>query len=94
MNWTQVASDFEFDGSLRDIRVLDASVVDWQRVLNALRHHVRTFSFTLNGVATDLPIRAEDALALGKTSHPLLSFEVSGVRINCHFFRVMRSNWT
>lgn len=34
--WTVVAQEFEFDGSLRDVYVLDVELRHWHRVLD---HH-------------------------------------------------------
>jgi hypothetical protein len=37
MTWTEIASDFEWDGMLRDVYVLNTTIDDWQRVLDALK---------------------------------------------------------
>ena len=39
MNWTEVASEVEWDRVWRDIYIVDATVEDWQRVLDAFLTH-------------------------------------------------------
>lgn len=86
VDWAQIASDFKWDGSLREIRVPGTSVADWQHFLDALRRIAPSFTFTIDKEAADLPILAEEALACRQTASPLLSFQAGDVRLNCHFF--------
>ena len=85
MEWKKVRSTFEWDGSWRDLYVLDASLDDWQRLLDYLRasNHGLTFK---RETEEPLPDRASDAFVGADDVRPLLQVDIGGVVLNCHFF--------
>jgi len=87
MDWQMVAHEFVPDGSLRDIYILGTDISDWQQVLDALRRSPFHISYQLEGVAADLPGRAEEIFAeWAHDRRPMLRFEVGGVILVSHFF--------
>ena len=50
-----VAGAFEPDGALRDIYVHDATIADWQAVLDFVRGNCTSFQFTVDGQPAVLP---------------------------------------
>lgn len=86
MNWTEVASEFEWDRLWRDIYVVDATVEDWQRILDALRTLSPAPSFYIEGNPTPIPARVEDIFEQRQASSTLLTLNVGNVGLNCHFF--------
>jgi hypothetical protein len=86
MDWQQIAPDFEPDGALRDIYVFGTGLLDWQRVLDALRAWEPSPSFAIGGQPAMMPDKVEDIFAEARQQGALLSVKVSGVLVNCHFF--------
>jgi hypothetical protein len=86
MDWTQLAPEFEWDGMLRDIYVVGTNVDDWQRVLDALDRIEPRPSLLVNGQPARLPTHAASLFEIRSTASPLLTADVGGVHINCHFF--------
>ena len=86
MNWTDIVSEFEWDGSWRDIYVVGTTVDDWQRVLDALKMLSPGPSFYINGDLAPVPVRVEDVFEQRAVSSFLLTLEVGGVGLKCHFF--------
>jgi hypothetical protein len=83
VSWGKCETDFEPDGSLRDIYVLQTTLDDWLAVLSSVT--APPYSATVDGaaassVSVDLP-----ALLAHPGVH-LLSFPVGRVDVNCHFF--------
>lgn len=86
MNWKVVAPDFEWDGSLRDIYVLETSEADWQTVWEALQAWDPPPVFAVDGVTEPMPDRVEVVLTTRRQRSPLLSVQVGHAGLNCHFF--------
>ena len=86
MDWAQIAPDFEWDGSLRDIYVLGTTSADWQRVLDQIADFGVRLTFTVDGEVAQLPDRASDILASRHDTSPLLCLDIAGIQLNCHFF--------
>ena len=86
MDWNRVAGDFEPDGSLRDLYVLETSLDDWQRVLDALQERWPPLAYTLDGDPAVLPRRAEEIFDARRERAAMLSFVVAEATVNCHFF--------
>ena len=85
MEWEKVQSAFEWDGSWRDIYVLDASLDDWQRLLDFLR--TSRYNLTFSRVSVEpLPAHAAEAFGGPDDVRPLLQIDVDGVVVNSHFF--------
>ncbi|WP_145998499.1 hypothetical protein [Caulobacter flavus] len=86
MDWIDVAAEFEWDGSWRDIYVLDATLDDWRRTLDALRDLEPPPSFYEAGEPALLPLRPQAIFDRREETSFLLTLTVEGVRFNCHFF--------
>lgn len=88
MEWRLVAPDFAFDGSWRDIYVLDTTLSDWQVALDRLRQFEPAPIYRVDGEARAIPDRAEDAFETRASAVALLSFSIGKAVLNCHFFAV------
>ncbi len=86
MDWRMIASDFTWNGSWRDIYVLETSEADWQAVWDVLRAWEPPAVFIVDGVVEPMPACVEAVLAFRDQQSALLSFYVGPVRLNCHFF--------
>jgi hypothetical protein len=86
MGWTEIASDFEWDGSWRDIYVVGATVDDWQRIIEGLREFRPGPSFYVNGEPAPMPTRIGDVFEQREASSFHLTLEVGSVSLKCHFF--------
>jgi len=87
MTWTEIASEFEWDGTLRDIYVVDTTLDDWQRILDALiEHKPNALAFYLEKEeAASIP-SAKVIFELSLESSTLLQVTLGNVHLNCHFF--------
>lgn len=86
MKWEDYKVEFEFDGSWRDIYVLNTTVSDWQLLLDFLRSDVYEFSYTIDEEKTVLPILAKQVFDARQEFSPLLQVNLGSVALNCHFF--------
>jgi len=87
IDWSAVAHEFEWDGSLRDVYVHDTSVAEWQVVLDAIRTRYPPLTFLAGGVPSELPEIAAEVFPLwARGAPPVLGFSVGGVQVACHFF--------
>jgi hypothetical protein len=83
--WDQVAEDFEPDGALRDIYVLQASSAEWQQLLDWVRASQR-FDFFVDGARSQLPADVGEIFERRKDAAPLLTVWLAEAAANCHFF--------
>jgi hypothetical protein len=90
MNWQDYQTEFDFDGSWRDIYVFDTSIHNWQTVIDFLRSSSYEISYTFNSDELELPSRVEDIFESWNISRNIssvcLSVSVASVILNCHFF--------
>lgn len=86
MDWSRIASDFRYDGSLRDIYILDASLDDWSRVWDVLIAAPERLSFEVDGETATPPATVEEAFHLRGSHSVLASYTLGKQRLNCHFF--------
>ena len=86
MDWQLVAPDFAWDGSWRDIYILDTTTADWQVVWDVLRHWEPPAVFVVEGTIEPMPERVDTAFAMRNERTPLLAFQVGQIGLNCHFF--------
>jgi len=85
--WNNVAQEFAFDGSWRDIYVFDVDLQAWQRTLDELRRHARyELVYHRGGDVSELPAAAADAFPADGQADRMLSVKFAGVQANCHFF--------
>jgi hypothetical protein len=90
MDSEQVAPEFQPDGGLKDIYVLEARLQDWQVVLDAIRYFQPQPVYTVNGLPEDLPNRVEYVFQRRLEAPTMISFRLLDMIINCHFFEVIR----
>ena len=86
MNWQDYQLEFEFDGSWRDIYVLNTTIYDWQRLIDFLRSSAYLLIYKVDYEETLLPQSVEQALKKRYGASPLLSINIGTVILNCHFF--------
>ena len=87
IEWQHVAHEFEADGGLRDIYVLNTDLSDWQQVLDALRGRTPAPIYVVDHTPAPVPTRVEHVLAEWEHDRsPNLRFEVGGITLACHFF--------
>ncbi len=86
MKWEDYRVDFEFDGSWRDIYVLNTTISDWQILVDFLRSDIYEYSCTISGKNSELPSSAKDIVNAEFEFKPLLHLTVGSVILNCHFF--------
>jgi len=86
MEWEEIASEFDPDDGLRDIYVLEASLRDWQVVLDAIRDFQPNPIYAVDGVLEDLPTRVEHIFQRRLDASPMMSFRLLDMTLNCHFF--------
>ena len=86
VEWSQVAPHFQYDGSLRDIYILDTSLHDWARVWELLAAVPEQLTFEVDGKAATPPASVEDALRLTASHSVTALYSVGKQRLNCHFF--------
>jgi hypothetical protein len=84
--WEQVKTEFEWDGSLRDLYILDAGIRDWQKLIDRLRSSKYRLRYEVDDEVCQLPRSVGDLFLIRAECCPLLSIEVDGIRFNCHFF--------
>ncbi|MDQ0249201.1 hypothetical protein J2W22_001248 [Sphingomonas kyeonggiensis] len=86
MDWSQIASDFEADGSLRDIYILDTSLEDWASVWAILTAASGSLLFNVDGESCSPPVDVGEAFALRLNHSVAASYTLGRQRLNCHFF--------
>jgi hypothetical protein len=80
-----VRDEFEPDGSLRDIYVMGATPLVWDRALEFLLQ-TGTARYSIDDADAPLPASASDALRVWPERSPLLIVDREGIEYACHFF--------
>ena len=83
MEWSELQSEFEWDGSLRDIYILNTTLADWRSAIRALSESGLPLSFKTQGAMSSLPADVADVF---DSSDGLLSVDLDGMLLNSHFF--------
>jgi len=83
--------DFEpqlrFDGSLRDIHLVDAGLAAWSRAAEAIERHGYALSFEGLWSGSRFPSNVADLFKRSPDREmTTLSIDLGGVRLGCHFF--------
>jgi hypothetical protein len=86
MDWTQIAADFVWDGSLRDIYVLGTTEADWDNILARLRRFEPPPVFTVDNVVQAMPMQMAAVFSLRDKQQPMLTVMAGQAVLNCHFF--------
>ncbi len=86
MDWKKCRPDFEPDGSLRDMLVLDTTTREWDVALAVVRELATSLAFSIDGGTSPLPASASETFALARDRSALLTFTYAGISFSCHFF--------
>jgi hypothetical protein len=84
--WNEIKSQFECDGSLRDIYIFGTHVSTWNKFLSEIRLSDYPIEFKHGGKLIDLPTNIESIKQLQESDPTTLSISVNEIRVNCHFF--------
>lgn len=60
MKWEDYRVEFEFDGSWRDIYVLNTTILDWQLLIDFLCSDIYEYCCTVNGEKSELLSSAKE----------------------------------
>ena len=85
--WNNLKSQFEQDGSLRDIIVTSESRDSWELFFAALKSAEYFHTFTHGGNITTFPDSIDSIWKLQNNEPTLLSIQVGELLVNCHFFK-------
>lgn len=85
VKWDDVKDEFEPDGGLRDIYVMGATPLVWQRALEFLVQAGNP-RYSIDDEDAPLPANAADALQASQDRSPLLVVDREGIEYACHFF--------
>jgi hypothetical protein len=86
LDWKKQRPDFEPDGSLRDIYVLDTTLDDWSRVLAMLQAGPYRAMSTLDGKPAPLPADPQELFSEANRHRYGLEVLVADIKLACHFF--------
>lgn len=86
MDWPKYKDEFACDGSLRDVYVLNTNVAIWKQFLDFLKSSGIPHSFRGEERAEYLDDLAAYFKKRSEHRSLILSMDVNGVIINCHFF--------
>jgi len=85
MRWEDVAELFEWEGSWRDLYVLDAGVEGWRAFLAYLSGSNALYAYSYRGPAGSAP-RADEIFGSSLEDRGLMEIRVGQIEMNCHFF--------
>ncbi|MGS0646705.1 hypothetical protein ACU81Q_03620 [Komagataeibacter melomenusus] len=86
MDWAARRHHFRWDGALRDIYVMPATMADWQRVLTSLRHEPARLDYQLDGTSAPLPATVTAIFAATRSHAVTLACHMGKAVYACHFF--------
>ena len=86
LKWEQVCTEFEVDGSLRDIYILQTDTHVWQRVIEVIRSEGYRLEFFCDDKPMPFPAEVNTVFRLRESSSCLLKIYVATIQLNCHFF--------
>lgn len=88
MEWEEIKTAFDLDGSLRDLYVFETNMVDWQRLVDFVREGAHHYTFRRDGEVCPLPNRVNAILSRTREASFTLSIHLEEIWINAHFFCV------
>lgn len=86
MDWHRIAPNFEHDGSLRDIYILDATLADWASAWDILQNGTHPLVFEIDGEAVMPPTDINDVFELRERHSVCAKYTLGKQQLNCHFF--------
>jgi hypothetical protein len=84
--WDDLKAEFAWEGSWRDICVIDTSVADWKAALEMIRAAGFRLRFTVDGDESTLPDDVLEIFRQPRETSFMLAVFVGGIQLNCHFF--------
>ena len=84
--WETVKQEFEPDGSLRDIYVLNTDLHDWEKTLAFLKSSGNELEFSIDDAPAPIPENVASIFNLNEIEHSLLQVDLGAVILHCHFF--------
>ena len=86
-DWNSVKNEFEADGSLRDLLVLDTSEDIWNSLISAVSNSPYSSSFRHSDNIVQLPQTFAEIKTLQESEPTILSIDIGNrITLNCHFF--------
>jgi hypothetical protein len=83
----EASTDFAWDGSLRDIYILDTNATDWTHLGSTLEASGLTLTHLVNGQSARWPPNLANYIADSDRNAGLLIVALSDdLSVNCHFF--------
>ncbi|AFU99919.1 hypothetical protein [Simiduia agarivorans] len=85
--WDEIKSEFETDGSLRDIYVEDINLSIWNSFISEVKRSNYKVEFSHGDEGIELPDDLSTIKGLQQTNPTTLYIWLSeGIQLNCHFF--------
>jgi len=85
--WNEIKSDFNVDGTLRDIYVEDIDIDIWNLFLRKIEESSYKISFFHGELKKDLPNLFSNIKFLQQSDSTILSIWLNeNIHLNCHFF--------
>ena len=79
---------FEWEGSLRDLYILNTTLADWQALIDFLVQSEYPHSYRVKGEMSPLPPDVARVFEIRDEAHVLFSVNVGGIVLHSHFFCV------
>ena len=85
--WSEIKSEFEADGSLRDIYVEDINPSIWNLLISEVKRSSYEVRFYHGDDKTVLPNDLDTIKAMQQNNPTILCIWLTeGIQLNCHFF--------
>lgn len=84
--WQHLRDHFTWDGSWRDVYVLDTTASDWQVAYSFFRCCGTNVNYTVDGEPVELPQEVATAFATQAIANTNLRFCYRSICYSCHFF--------
>lgn len=86
-SWNSIKSEFDSDGSLRDIYVYDSSPLLWDRFITEISSSNYKLEFTNGEALLELPRTLSEIKRLQRNDPTILFIWIDDeIQANCHFF--------
>lgn len=86
IDWDACKIMFAWDGSWRDLYVLDTDIRDWQTVFEFLKVRNFPLSYSIDQQPNELPLHVETIFEQGAGASVFLTIDIGGIVVHCHFF--------
>ena len=86
IRWDEVADEFAWEGSWRDICVRHATIADWRSVWGLLNGADFDTNYSVGGACAALPRSVDELFGSCRADGALMTIRLCEVSLNCHFF--------